>query len=99
MFNTNAPLLGLCRLDRATSNPSTDEGKTAEVQRVTATLKPHGYPARFIDSCKSRKPRERLGDPAVTRNLVVLSYAKGASEKFVLVIARALVVEWLERPI
>ena len=68
-------------LDRATSIPSTDEEKTAEVQRVTATLKANGYPARFIDSCKSRKPRERQGNQAVTRNLVVLPYAKGASEK------------------
>ena len=68
-------------LDRATSLPSTDEEKTAEVQRVTATLKANGYPALFIDSCKFRKPRERQGDQAVTRNLVVLRYAKGGSEK------------------
>ena len=32
-------------------------------------------------SCKSCKPRERQGDQEVTRNLVVLPYAKGASEK------------------
>ena len=68
-------------LDRATSIPSTDEEKTANVQRVTATLKANGYPARFIDSCKSHKPHERQGDQAVMRNLVVLPYAKGASEK------------------
>ena len=68
-------------LDRATSIPSTDEEKTVEVQHVNATLKANGYPARFIDSFKSRKPCERQGNQAVTRNLVILPYAKGASEK------------------
>ena len=58
-------------LDRATSIPSTDEEKSAEVQRVTATLKVNGYPARFIDSCKSRKPRERQG---TRQSRVIWSY-------------------------
>ena len=37
-------------LDRTTSIPSTDEEKTAEVQRITATLKVNDYPAWFIDN-------------------------------------------------
>ena len=84
MFNTYAPLHGLARSSH--SIPSTDEEKTGEVQRVTATpMSSNGYPARFNDSCccKSRKPREKPGDQAVTRNLVVLPYvyAKRATEK------------------
>ena len=67
MFNTVKRAVARTLLDRATSLPSTDEEKTAEVQRVTATLKANGYPARFTDSCKSRKPRERQGNQAVTR--------------------------------
>ena len=61
-------------LDRATSISCADEERAAEVQLVAATPKVNGYPARFIDGCKSRKPRERQRDQAVTRNLVVLPY-------------------------
>ena len=68
----------LTLLDRATSILCTDEEKTAEFQRLTATLKANGYPARFIDSCK---PVNHAKDRGSTRNLVVLPYAKGASEK------------------
>ena len=75
--------------------PSTEEGKTKEIEYVSNALKSNSYPAKFISSVKSSitstvktpSPEELVGiffknaESTTPKSYAVLPYIKGLTEK------------------
>lgn len=80
---------------RAMTLPSTEEGKTKEIEYVSNALKSNGYPAKFISSVKNSitstvktpSPEELVGiffknaESTTPKSYAVLPYIKGLTEK------------------
>ena len=69
-------------MDRAKNLPSSGEQTSLEIKLVVQALSANNYPTHFLRSHQSNAEPETNANVADHRDLVVLPYAKGCSEKY-----------------